>query len=76
MVLFVHRVPAIICCLTAVILTGSLEAEEAGAGEPPMIPVGLDAYRMWDRLPYPRIGMRAWSESRYWPYCYKLPELK
>ena len=33
--------------------------------EPPMIPVGLDAYRMWDRLPYHRIGVRAYMRSTY-----------
>ena len=30
-----------------------------------MIPVGLDAYRMWDRLPYHRIGVRAYMRSTY-----------
>ena len=29
------------------------------AGEPPVIPIGEDAYLMWDRLPYHRIGVRA-----------------
>jgi len=33
--------------------------------EPPVIPVGLDAYRMWDRLPYHRIGVRAYMRSTY-----------
>ena len=92
------------------------------SNEPPIIPVGLDAYRMWDRLAYHRIGVRAymrstydrqgnnrsadashflyqesdefnvtldvkgpgqpfpaesaWSESRYWAYCYKMPKAK
>ena len=35
------------------------------AGEPPVIPVGLDAYRMWDRWPYQRIGARAYMRSTY-----------
>ena len=30
-----------------------------------MIPVGLDAYRMWDRWPYQRIGARAYMRSTY-----------
>ncbi len=30
-----------------------------------MIPVGLDAYRMWDRWPYQRIGVRAYMRSTY-----------
>ena len=33
--------------------------------EPPVIPVGLDAYRQWDRWPYQRIGMRAYMRSTY-----------
>jgi len=35
------------------------------SGEPPIIPVGLDAYRQWDRLAEPRIGMRAYMRSTY-----------
>lgn len=35
------------------------------ADEPPMIPVGLDAYRMWDRWAYLRIGQRAYMTSTY-----------
>ena len=35
------------------------------AVEPPVIPVGLDAYRMWDRWPYQRIGVRAYMRSTY-----------
>ena len=37
----------------------------AVAGEPPAIPVGLDAYRQWDRWPYQRIGARAYMRSTY-----------
>jgi len=33
--------------------------------EPPIIPIGLDAYRMWDRWPYQRIGARAHMRSTY-----------
>lgn len=35
------------------------------ADEPPVIPVGLDAYRQWDRWPYQRIGERAYMRSTY-----------
>jgi len=38
---------------------------EARAEEPPMIPIGLDAYRMWDRWAYQRIGARAYMRSTY-----------
>jgi len=37
----------------------------AEAGEPPAIPVGLDAYRQWDRWPCQRIGARAYMRSTY-----------
>lgn len=30
-----------------------------------MIPVGLDAYRMWDHWPYQRLGLRAYMRSTY-----------
>jgi hypothetical protein len=33
--------------------------------EPPVIPVGLDAYRQWDRWPHQRIGARAYMRSTY-----------
>jgi len=31
----------------------------------PVIPVGYDAYRMWERWPYQRIGMRTYMRSTY-----------
>src|SRR3954454_8610489 len=37
----------------------------ATASEPPTIPVGLDAYRQWDRWPTQRIGTRAYMRSTY-----------
>jgi D-arabinan exo alpha-(1,3)/(1,5)-arabinofuranosidase (non-reducing end) len=33
--------------------------------QPPVIPLGLDAYRMWDRWAYQRIGARAYMTSTY-----------
>jgi hypothetical protein len=41
------------------------ESAAESAGQPPMIPVGLDAYRQWDRWPYQRIGARAYMRSTY-----------
>ena len=35
------------------------------AADPPVIPVGSDAYRMWERWPYQRIGERAYMRSTY-----------
>jgi hypothetical protein len=42
-----------------------LIALSAGAGEPPVIPIGLDAYRLWERWPYQRIGARTYMRSTY-----------
>jgi len=35
------------------------------ADEPPVIPVGLDAYRQWDKWPLQRIGARTYMRSTY-----------
>src|SRR5664279_2427475 len=35
------------------------------AQEPPVIPIGLDAYKMWERWSYQRIGARAYMRSTY-----------
>ena len=43
----------------------ALLAGAASADEPPVIPIGLDAYRMWDRWPQQRIGARAYMRSTY-----------
>jgi hypothetical protein len=37
----------------------------AAGAEAPAIPVGLDAYRFWNRWPDQRIGMRAYMRSTY-----------
>ena len=47
-------------CALTLLLTTTLRAQE-----PPVIPVGLDAYRAWDRWPYQRIGARAYLRSTY-----------
>ena len=33
--------------------------------EPPVIPIGEQAYLQWDKLPYQRIGIRAYMRSTY-----------
>jgi hypothetical protein len=43
----------------------ALLAAGAAAEEPPVIPIGLDAYRQWERWPYQRIGARAYMRSTY-----------
>ncbi len=35
------------------------------AAEPPVIPIGMDAYLQWDRWPEQRIGVRAYMRSTY-----------
>src|SRR3954454_15471031 len=37
----------------------------ARAEELPVVPVGLDAYRQWDKWPLQRIGVRAYMRSTY-----------
>ena len=51
--------------LLFVCLLSSMTMAVEPSNEPPVIPVGLDAYRMWDRLPYHRIGVRAYMRSTY-----------
>jgi len=37
----------------------------ATASEPPVVPLGLDAYRQWDKWAQQRIGVRAYMRSTY-----------
>lgn len=48
-----------------VVLASILISAAGGADETPVAPVGLDAYRMWERWPYQRIGVRAYMRSTY-----------
>jgi hypothetical protein len=52
--------------LTALLLAGcpAIRAQAADGG-PPVIPVGLDCYRMWEQWPSQRIGARAYMRSTY-----------
>jgi hypothetical protein len=56
-----YRGPLNLPRLGACLLATSLLA----AAEPPVIPVGADAYLMWERWPYQRIGARAYMRSTY-----------
>lgn len=47
------------------LLTIALFSRTLLAQEPPVISVGLDAYRQWDRWAYQRIGARAYMRSTY-----------
>src|SRR5690606_28684059 len=48
-----------------ILLVALTQVTALNAQEPPTIPVGLDAYRMWDQLPMQRIGERAYMVSTY-----------
>jgi D-arabinan exo alpha-(1,3)/(1,5)-arabinofuranosidase (non-reducing end) len=60
---------AVAACLFATIVLGAAPtpARAAAAAEdaPPTIPIGLDAYRQWDKWPLQRIGCRAYMYSTY-----------
>ena len=43
----------------------ALDVPEVRPSDPPFIPVGLDAYRLWDRWAYLRVGARAYMRSTY-----------
>lgn len=52
--------------LLIIILAGvSAASGNINAAEPPVIPVGLDAYRMWDHWAYLRIGQRAYMTGTF-----------
>src|SRR5215831_17394606 len=51
---------ALAACGLMLLLSARTTAEE-----PPEIPIGLDAYRSWERWPYQRIGARAYMRSTY-----------
>jgi hypothetical protein len=61
--------PGIFACLLLIMLSPSAiiaqTSDPVNSDELPVIPIGLDAYRMWDRLPYHRIGIRAYMRSTY-----------
>src|SRR5438874_8875378 len=49
----------------AITISFLLFAFPALAVEPPVVPIGLDAFRQWERWPYQRIGVRAYMRSTY-----------
>lgn len=53
------------CCFLSSLACLLTLASLTPAEEPPLIPVGLDAYRQWERWPYQRIGARAYMRSTY-----------
>jgi len=51
--------------MKALLIFFLLFAESLAGAQAPVIPVGYDAYRMWSRWPYQRIGERAYMRSTY-----------
>jgi hypothetical protein len=52
--------------LAAVVLAKiCIPTNAAPADQPPVIPVGLDAYRQWEKWPLQRLGARAYMRSTY-----------
>jgi hypothetical protein len=51
--------------IVLLLLTAANMAAAAKRADAPVIPVGLDAYRLWERWPYQRIGARAYMRSTY-----------
>jgi hypothetical protein len=56
-------------CFAALLALGvptfSQEPRELNSPAVPRVPVGDDAYLQWDRLPYHRLGVRAYMRSTY-----------
>ncbi len=53
---------AVLHLCAAAIMTA---AEPSPVADLPVTPIGLDAYRQWERWPYQRIGVRAYLRSTY-----------
>src|SRR4051812_41461756 len=56
---------AVILPIVAEFLVCAMTGFAAPEAEPPIIPVGMDAFRQWNRWPYQRIGVRAYMRSTY-----------
>ncbi len=59
----ITKIRTIGCVVTALMIFFHANAQQLTA--PPIIPVGLDAYLMWDQTPVQRIGARAYMRSTY-----------
>src|SRR5437762_10270744 len=59
------RVPSVFLLFFLLVLAWTPSAPIPTPDEPPVIPIGLDAYRMWDRWLVQRIGARAYMRSTY-----------
>lgn len=57
--------PLLALLLTLLLASPTLAEQLPHANHPPIIPIGLDAYRDWHKLPLQRIGIRAFMRSTY-----------
>ena len=63
---FLKRMRSSMLAFAAILPFLSLISPSVAADENvPIVPIGDDAYLMWDRLPYHRIGVRAYMRSTY-----------
>ena len=51
--------------MAIIILCLQVNAQPVKQTDMPVIPFGLDAYRMWDKWPQQRIGVRTYMRSTY-----------
>lgn len=57
---------ACVSFVSALPLTGASNSSlSLSSAEPPVIPIGLDAYRQWEKWPLLRVGMRTYMRSTY-----------
>jgi len=57
-------IAAALACLGSAWHAGAQSVTNSDS-KPPIVPVGYDAYRQWDRWAYQRIGVRAYMRSTY-----------
>lgn len=58
------NIPIILLFVISLLISSTSIAQQQSS-EPPIIPVGEESYLQWERLPYHRIGVRAFMASTY-----------
>lgn len=61
----IHHFKGLILTLLVLLFSCPAQSQVQESGKPHIIPVGLDAYRMWNQWPIQRIGVRAYMRSTY-----------
>jgi D-arabinan exo alpha-(1,3)/(1,5)-arabinofuranosidase (non-reducing end) len=59
------RLLATLPTIASAAIVEAAASQRSAADDLPVIPIGLDAYLMWERWPYQRIGARAYMRSTY-----------